>query len=46
MIKDPIKPMSKENLASNIAGFPLIKSPLKIEWATRPFKIRLRKTKV
>lgn len=36
MIKVLIEPMSKENLASNISGFPIIKSPLCTAWMAKP----------
>jgi hypothetical protein len=32
MSKNPIAPMSKENFASHMAGFPIITSPLKTVW--------------
>jgi hypothetical protein len=35
MSKNRILPMSKENLASHMAGFPIIKSPLRTVWMTR-----------
>lgn len=31
-MKNPIMPMSKENFDSHMAGFPIIKSPLRTVW--------------
>lgn len=34
MSKNRILPMSKENFTSHMAGFPIIKSPLRTVWIT------------
>lgn len=45
MTKNLVTPMSKENLASNISGFPIIKSPLCTAWIAKLPKTNPRRTK-
>jgi hypothetical protein len=46
MTKLPITPMSKENLFSNIKGFPIIRSPLKTVWIAKLPKTNPKNTKI